>query len=889
MKRALLLFCTLWSVLSWGTHNRAGEITYRWLGGRSYEARITTYTRSCNLCADRCELTLNWGDGNSDLLKRANGTAVRCNNGARDGEIIDPANEIRKNVYIGRHTYQAAGIYTLFFEDANRNAGISNIINSDQVPFYVETELYIAESFGGNSSPILTNPPVERGCTNRRFEHNAGAFDPDGDSLSFKLVLSKTTNGNPITTIYDPQFVQDSVKIDPMTGDLIWDVPQAPGQFNFAFQIVEWRKNQQGRYTKIGYVTRDLQVDIEECSNRPPKINPVGPFCIEAGQNLNFQVRATDPDNDLVELTAFGGPFVVTNPADPFGALGREPISATFNWNTRCNHVRKQPYLVTFKAEDDPADISETPLSDLHTTEIRVIAPAPKNPQVLPQEGGLLLSWDRSPCGDPAGYSIYRREGRFGFFPGQCETGVPAYTGYTLLDSNKLGVNDTLYLDTNGLELGKEYCYMVVAYFPDEGESYASQEFCGALPLSLPLFTKVDVLHTDPAQGRIQVEWVAPPELDSLTVPPPYRYRLLRSDSIDGSDFEAVGTFDGLLNTQYTDSLLNTQDLGYRYKLEFYSGPNLQYVGDGNQASSVFLRPVGSDQSVVLNMENRTPWRNQRFVIFRELIPGSGQFDSIAESYGPVYRDTGLTNGESYCYRVRSIGRYTASDSLPRPLRNNSQEACATARDTIAPCVPRFSLSSGCSDTLLFRWSEPANADCPNDISAYNIYFRRPEAPFGSKPVITIPADQSTGVYTFINDGDFFGCYAITAIDDAGNDPNGSPNESALSAEVCVSSCFKIRFPNVFTPNGDGQNRYFLPLEYNQVENLRLDIYNRWGTLVYQAPSLEALINPGWDGTRFNKGNAVPEGVYYYVCRYRPKTFGPGSEQVTSGFVHLFR
>lgn len=886
MKRLLFLSFCLLSLSGWATHNRAGEITYRWISGTTYEARITTYTRSCALCADRCELTINWGDGNRDLLPRSNGISSRCAPNANDGEIIDPVNEIRKNVYIGRHTYNAGGTYTISFEDANRNAGINNIINSDQIPFYVQTEIFIGASSGTNSSPILLNPPVERGCINRRFEHNAGAFDPDGDSLSYRLVPSRTTNGDPIPTIYDRTYVQDSVEIDPETGTLIWDVPQTPGQFNFAFEISEWREGRNGRMIKIGTVTRDLQVDIEDCGNNPPVIDPVGPFCIEAGRVLRFDVRASDPDDDPLNLTAFGGPFAVKDSADNFDFSGPSPLTGTFRWPTSCRHVRKQPYQVTFKAEDEPADQFETPLADLLTVEILVIAPAPENPSASGQPDQINLRWNLSPCAGASGYKIYRRESRFGFIPDSCELDVPAYTGYELIDSNTAGEFDTTYADDFDLELGVEYCYMVVAYFDDGAVSYASEEFCASLPLSLPLMTQVDIDSTSSTAGAVEVDWIAPPELDSNFFPPPYRYVLYRAEEIDGLNYQPIANFNGLNTTGFRDVNLNTEARGYRYRVELFSGPGEDTVGFSNEASSIFLQATGSDQSVELEMRNLTPWQNDRFVIYREIPTGSGNFDSVAQSFGPEYRDTGLINGENYCYYVESYGRYTASDSLPAPLINRSQITCAVAQDTVSPCTPAFQVRTVCPDTVYFSWQFPG--DCRNDASQVNIYFKPSGGSFSPEPVFTFRTNRDSTV-KFVNDGDLFGCYAISAQDDAGQDPGGTDNESPRSEEVCLSSCFEIRFPNVFTPNADGINDFFLPIEYNQVADLRIDIYNRWGTKIYSANSLESFVNPGWDGTVSLTGEQAAEGVYYYICRYTPKAIDEVREQEVSGFVHLFR
>ncbi len=886
MKRGLLLFFLFSSLALQATHNRAGEITYRWINGLTYEVTITTYTRSCQLCADRCELTISWGDGDGDTLARSNGPSIVCAR-ARDGEIIDPLNQIRKNIYIGTHTYDAPGIYTIVMEDRNRNAGISNIVNSDQVPFYIESELFISPSLGTNSSPIFTNPPVERGCVGKRFEHNGGAFDPDGDSLAYRLVLSRAQNGDPIQTIYDPQYVQDSVKIDPLTGLLYWDVPRNVGQYNFAFEVIEFRKNYQGRYVRIGYVTRDLQIDIEDCGNNPPMVNPVGPFCVEAGTSLNFSVSATDIDGDNVTLSAFGGPFVVPTPTATFpDVTGPEPVTGFFNWNTRCFHVRRQPYQVSFKATDIPSDPNDIALSDIYTTEITVIAPAPRNPSAQPEGFYLRLDWDRSICGQAEGYMLYRREAQYGFVPGNCETGVPAYTGYEFLDSIN-DVNTITYLDSNDIEIGKEYCYMVVAYFEDEALSYASEEFCASLPLSLPLFTKVDVESTNPNTGNIAVEWIEAPEFDSTLYPPPYRLELWGREKDNGTYIQ-LSTANNLDAGSFNHTNLDTENNPYEYRLDVYAGPNLDFVGSTSEASSVYTIATGADQSIDLDFDFDTPWQNERFVIYREEPTGSGNFDSIAESFTPEFTDTGRVNGQEYCYYAESYGRYTASDSLPRPLVNRSQIACGIARDTTAPCVPQFALSNVCPDTIYFSWRLGQGADCRNDVSRINIYFRTGEGSFGDTPFLSIPT-RGDSTIRFVSDGSIFGCYAITAVDDADQDPGGVANESAFSEELCIESCFTISFPNVFTPNADGINEAFLPIEIEQVASLEIEIYSRWGNLIYQSNDLDDFANNGWDGTVQSTGGLAPDGVYYYVCRYTAESIGPSIEQSTSGFVHLFR
>ncbi|HCQ15868.1 MAG TPA: hypothetical protein DIU20_06385, partial [Cryomorphaceae bacterium] len=750
---------------------------------------------------------------------------------------------------------------------------------------------------GGNNSPVLLEPPIDNGCTGQIFKHNPAAYDEDGDSLAYRLVLCRTTDGRELQTIYDPQYVQDSIEIDPYTGQLIWDLPRNVGQFNFAIQIDEYRKTGNGSYFRIGYVVRDLQVDILDCGNNPPQIQPVGPFCVEAGQTLNFNVTATDPDGDPITFTAEGGPFATSNAASFTGNVQPNqyrlpPRTESFSWTTNCSNVRQQPYYVILKAKDSVENpFFDTPLADVVTVEIRVVAPAPENPLATAQDNFIDLRWDESICKQAIGYRLYRREDSYGFVPAECETGVPEYTGYELL-ADIPGLSNTTYQDSQDLQRGVRYCYMVIAYFEDASESYASVEFCTALPLSLPLMTNADVLTTAVTNGKIQVKWIAPPALDSANFPPPYGYVLYRATGLNGQDFQQIQVFNSLIDTNYTDSLLNTRDTSYRYAVDFLSGPDNDTVGRADPGSSVYLEPVPFDEGILLNFTHNTPWFNYEYVIYREDSPGSTNFIAIDTAFTDSYRDTGLVNGDTYCYKVEAFGRYTASNTLPMPLVNFSQEICAIPLDTNAPCAPQLTASYSCEqDSLYLQWRTPDNLSCKNDVVEYRLYYKmRPEDDFPEQPFRVLSSSDTTYLIKRSNDGPpVSGCYAVTAVDDADQDAGGQANESLFSTEICAETCPLIEFPNVFTPDNDGFNDLFSAISFKDIRELRISIYNRWGTLVYQNNDGNDFLNNGWNGKDINTGVDCSEGVYYYLCRYTPADLETSREQEATGFVHLFR
>ena len=72
-----------------------------------------------------------------------------------------------------------------------------------------------------------------------------------------------------------------------------------------------------------------------------------------------------------------------------------------------------------------------------------------------------------------------------------------------------------------------------------------------------------------------------------------------------------------------------------------------------------------------------------------------------------------------------------------------------------------------------------------------------------------------------------------------------------------------VSIPEVFTPNGDGlyDNWEIVGLT-DEYPGAELKVFNRWGNIVYKN---EGGYNDPWDGTFKDRGNEVPDGVYYYV------------------------
>lgn len=133
------------------------------------------------------------------------------------------------------------------------------------------------------------------------------------------------------------------------------------------------------------------------------------------------------------------------------------------------------------------------------------------------------------------------------------------------------------------------------------------------------------------------------------------------------------------------------------------------------------------------------------------------------------------------------------------------------------------------------------------------------------------------GNYSYTADDIYFGLdsFAYEVCDD-----NTAMKQCDIAVVRITIIETPITVPNAFSPDGDNINDKFIIKRIQTFPNNELQVYNRWGQLVYQKTSYDN----SWDG-KSNVGtdnSALPSGSYFYIVH-----FNDGISETKQGYVVL--
>ncbi len=183
------------------------------------------------------------------------------------------------------------------------------------------------------------------------------------------------------------------------------------------------------------------------------------------------------------------------------------------------------------------------------------------------------------------------------------------------------------------------------------------------------------------------------------------------------------------------------------------------------------------------------------------------------------------------------------------------------------------------------------NGPCPATIDAMTVTIKTPPV-INNSGVRYVPEESSTVLNAIVSGSNLKYSWtpAIYLNSDTIANPVCTPGKDVLyelivkdafgctsTGDIMVKILKHPEIPNVFTPNGDGINDRWQIRNLADYSDCTVDIYNRYGQLVYQSIGY----TNAWDGS--SKGKQLPAGTYYYIID--PKN----SLKPLSGFVDIVK
>ena len=437
--------------------NVGGDITYVNLGSSKYKI-IFKYYRHCMWKTAPATMDLGWFLGNNGSKGTTPKTVTMTRTTIRDitpvcSTASNPCgspNSNRSGIGLEEQTYEATvdigsspftgiGLGTTYceltffatyynrsttFTTAKGWAGTST--TGGAANFYTYATINICNlnksTKKSNSTPTLTNTPINTACCNQAFYYNLGAIDTlDYDSFSYSMVQAKIdpTSMHAYDSPFTPRYpltpycvTTTTIKCTPdpkanppkgiyfseSTGDLIF-TPKKCDEFTlFVIGVTEWRKDTSNAWVKIGYTQRDIEfLTVDNCGyNNSPSIdgNEISKIC--EGETIKIKVSSNDetyvPFQTVPDTTALkwnsgipGAQFTIAKKSD---WPDKRKAYGEFQWTPPIGSASDVPYSFNVTVTDKHCPV---PSSSTRTYLIKVLPRAQSTRKYTPLSCGLFV------------------------------------------------------------------------------------------------------------------------------------------------------------------------------------------------------------------------------------------------------------------------------------------------------------------------------------------------------------------------------------------------------------------------------------------------------------------------------------------------------------------
>ncbi len=394
-------------------------------------------------------------------------------------------------------------------------------------------------------------------------------------------------------------------------------------------------------------------------------------------------------------------------------------------------------------------------------------------------------------------------------------------------------VKDSNYLIYDLNTIDSVYCYRI-----------AARERCSNIEIYSNTVCSIS-LQVTAENGQNQVNW------NTVSTPQFSQYEVERNNMAMGPPITNAGTM-GITDTGTTCDQLYCYQISTQYN-------------DGGRSTSVARCVTGINSlpppavasltasidggSIIVDWDNAPPLNF--FRIFRS--ENNGPFEAIGQGESFPYTDTNLRPQiNTYCY-------YLVYQNTCGQQSEPSTIACAMKLSGENPDNQHYVL-----DWTPYTGWENGVADYQLEIMDEN------GSPVGA-PISLGP--NATSYLDPITNNRQISQYRVLAIS------NDTVPLRSVSNIIKVDIPIQIFVPNSFTPNNDGLNDTF-NAQGLFIDDYSMEIYNRWGELLFHSTELEQ----GWNGVY--KGSLSPEDGYVYRIE---ATDTKGRVSVKQGTLYLLR
>ncbi|MCB0700959.1 MAG: gliding motility-associated C-terminal domain-containing protein [Chitinophagaceae bacterium] len=242
-----------------------------------------------------------------------------------------------------------------------RNSGIVNLTSNGSM--YIEAGLNNLTKYN-NSTPRYVVDPLPYICAGQPATYLNGPIDPNGDSMRSYVQEPLQGPANPIAygagySIGDPIGSNGTFKFDSVTATANF-TPANQGKYVMAFRCDEYER---GTQIPLGYIMRDVQVTIFNCSAPPPAVDPL-PLTLDdisvieingekaliacPGSNISFDISTkSQSSTSAVFLEANTNNIPGSNFTTTGG--GTSQVSGTFSWTPTKSDIGEHTLIITGK------------------------------------------------------------------------------------------------------------------------------------------------------------------------------------------------------------------------------------------------------------------------------------------------------------------------------------------------------------------------------------------------------------------------------------------------------------------------------------------------------------------------------------------------------------